>query len=372
MQKMDTNEVKPVEQTTEKRKGQFGGSQPNRSKPGPYPSRRTLLIQACEDGSLREADYLAAIKELTQHDSLHTNPISLKETLRLLHKAVKPDAKTGKRYVTGTHLRSALDLISRVNEKVEAAKRPVVSAPVSNQPSAEPVNPAETRPEVSEKVEPEPVLDLEPVLDTPSVQQEPDQQVSEPEAIPPSESERGELRRMLSMVHDGYVPNFPGEQRIVKSVPVLSAMAAFAKTRQIQFEETGHTSMGAVEGNVVIRSSVLEPRIFAKVRRAYFATWARSGFKEESLPPEMREGYKAMLHSLEFVTTVSSQSSVPEIEISDRSAKPEVVYPRYRVRKWGTKEDDAKKQGPRDPNIGGGCELAESYARAAREPGFDL
>jgi hypothetical protein len=352
----ETNEIKPSEKP--KRKGQQFGSlqQPNRtSRKGPYKTERALLLEACEAGDFRDKDFLWAVAELTKSDCNH-KPLDAKRTLNLLRKAVKADPKTGQRFVTGTHLRTAIELIKRIEQKLEAAKRPVAPAPVSIQPSAE--------------VEPEPVLDLEPVHDTPSVQQEPDQQASEPEAIPPSESERGELRRMLSMVHDGYVPNFPGEHRIVKSVPVLSAMAAFAKTRQIQFEETGHTSMGAVEGNVVIRSSVLEPRIFAKVRRAYFATWARSGFKEESLPPEMREGYKAMLHSLEFVTTVSSQSSAPEIEIEN--GKPEVVYPRYRVRRWGTAIDDAKKQGPRDPNIGGGCELAESYARAAREPGFDL
>jgi hypothetical protein len=131
---------------SEKRKGQFGSLNPNpASRGGPYKSRRTLLKEACEAGDLKDADFLWAIAELTKHDCLNTNPLDPKQTLNLLQRAVKPHPETGKRFVTGTHLRTAIELIKRIEQKLEAAKRPVAPAPVRPIPPAPVAQARETK-----------------------------------------------------------------------------------------------------------------------------------------------------------------------------------------------------------------------------------
>jgi hypothetical protein len=367
----ETSEVKPVEQTTEKpkRKGQFGGPQANpRGRAGIYETRRATLLDACERGNLRDAEFLWGISELTKHDYLHKRPLDLKKTLNLLRKAVKADAR-GKRYVNGSHLKAALELIDRIEEQIKAAKvaaeKPAVAAPVLVQPDAN-----EDPAEVTKQREASAI----PVVRTPKVSEKVEKpRVHDARPIPPSEFERIKL----PVVHDGYMPPLPGENAILGFAPVASMMAAFLKSRKIEFEETGHAPMGAVEGNVVVQSSVLAPRVFPKVKRAHYVTWSEGGYKDADVPFDMREDYKAMLRSLDSVVLAAPSDSAPTIEpfeyISEfRDNRPHVNYPGRKARKWGTAIDDAKKQGPRDPGIGGGCELAEAYARAAREPGFDL
>ena len=172
-------------------------------------------------------------------------------------------------------------------------------------------------------------------------------EIPEPEAEairPPNEYEK----IVLPPVTEGWEPQLPGENQILRPVAPGSVIAAFKRNRKFEFEETGHVG-NAVIGNVIAKSEGIGTKVFPKIRQAHFTTWQKNNFAEDSMPGDMREAYKTFLQSLDSIVLPTARTTLPDIEpyLADGRSNPRPVqYPSGMrgARRWGTKADDAKKQ----------------------------